>query len=71
MEATPTNSNYAGIDWSWQHHELCIVDDNGQRIEEVTVPHSRPGLAKITTRCGATTWNGSGSNAATDRSLNS
>jgi transposase len=46
MQATPT---FAGIDWSWQHHALCIVDDVGQRIEEATVPHSRPGLAKITT----------------------
>lgn len=46
MQATPS---FAGIDWSWQHHALCIVDDDGQRIEEATVPHSRPGLAKITT----------------------
>lgn len=46
MEATPT---FAGIDWSWQHHALCIVDADGRRIEEVTVPHSRPGLAKIST----------------------
>ncbi|MCD4527496.1 IS110 family transposase [Nocardioides sp. cx-173] len=46
MEATPT---FAGIDWSWQHHALCIVDDDGQRIEEVTLPHSKPGLGKITT----------------------
>ena len=45
MEITPT---FAGIDWSWQHHALCIVDDAGRRIEEATVPHSRPGLAKIT-----------------------
>ncbi|GCD90593.1 IS110 family transposase [Nocardioides sp. LS1] len=46
MEATPT---FAGIDWSWQHHALCIVNVEGQRIDEVTVPHSRPGLGKITT----------------------
>lgn len=46
MQATPT---YAGIDWSWQHHALCIVDDGGQRIDEATVSHSRPGLNKITT----------------------
>lgn len=45
MQATPT---FAGIDWSWQHHALCIVDETGQCIEEATVPHSRPGLAKIT-----------------------
>lgn len=44
MEITPT---CAGIDWSWQHHALCIVDGEGRRIEEATVPHSRPGLAKI------------------------
>jgi transposase len=46
MEATPT---FAGIDWSWQHHAVCVVDDAGRRIEEVTVAHSRSGLAKITT----------------------
>lgn len=46
MEATPT---FAGIDWSWQHHALCIVDSDGVRVEEATVPHSRPGLATITT----------------------
>lgn len=45
MEATPT---FAGIDWSWQHHALCVIDHDGQRMEEVTVPHSRPGLARIT-----------------------
>lgn len=46
MQATPTS---AGIDWSWQHHALCIIDAQGHRVEEVTVPHSRPGLTKIST----------------------
>lgn len=45
MEAMPT---YAGIDWSWQHHAVCVVDEHGQRLEEVTVVHDRSGLAKIT-----------------------
>jgi transposase len=45
MQATPT---YAGIDWSWQHHAVCVIDDQGRRIDEVTVAHSRPGLSKIT-----------------------
>lgn len=45
MEATPT---FAGIDWSWQHHALCVVDESGRRIEESVVPHSKAGLAKIT-----------------------
>ncbi len=43
MQATPT---FAGIDWSWQHHALCIVDDDGQRIEEATVPHSQAGAGQ-------------------------
>ena len=33
MEATPT-STYAGIDWSWGHHALCIIDEHGRRVEE-------------------------------------
>lgn len=45
MQATPT---FAGIDWSWQHHAVCVIDDAGRKIDEVTVTHSRPGLAKIT-----------------------
>ena len=45
MEITPT---FAGIDWSWQHHAVCVIDDAGRKIEEVTVAHSRPGLSKIT-----------------------
>jgi transposase len=45
MESTPT---FAGIDWSWQHHAVCVIDDNGRRIDEATVAHSRPGLNKIT-----------------------
>src|SRR3954454_11834568 len=48
MQATPTNM-FAGIDWSWQHHAVCLVDEAGHRVEGTTVPHSRPGLAKITT----------------------
>lgn len=49
MEATPV---FAGIDWSWQRHAVCVVDENGDRIEEFSVAHSRPGLAKITTVLG-------------------
>ena len=48
MKATPTTSSYAGIDWSWQHHAVCVVDDDGRRIEEATHSHTRAGLAKIT-----------------------
>ena len=47
MQATPNGSVHAGIDWSWQHHALCIVDDTGQRIEEAILTHTRAGLAKV------------------------
>jgi hypothetical protein len=43
MKATPT---FAGIDWSWQHHALCIVDGDGHRVDEVTVADGKPGLSK-------------------------
>jgi transposase len=46
MEATPP---VAGVDWSWQHHAVCVVDGRGSRVEELIVTHSRPGLNKITT----------------------
>ena len=46
MEITPT---FAGIDWSWRHHALCVLDEEGRRIEEAMVPHSKSGLAKVTT----------------------
>ncbi|OXM69711.1 IS110 family transposase [Amycolatopsis vastitatis] len=45
MEATPA---FAGIDWSWHHHAVCIVDATGHRIEQATLAHSRAGLGKIT-----------------------
>lgn len=45
MEATLA---FAGIDWSWQHHAICIVDAAGDRIVDEEVPHSRPGLESIT-----------------------
>src|ERR1700754_537450 len=45
MEATRT---FAGIDWSWQHHAISIVDDAGDRVEDVTVTHSKAGLVEIT-----------------------
>lgn len=46
MEATRA---FAGIDWSWQHHAVCIVNGAGDRVEEVTVTHSKAGLVKVVT----------------------
>lgn len=46
MEVTPA---FAGIDWSWQHHAVCIVDVDGARLEEATVAHSKSGLTAVST----------------------
>jgi len=32
---------------SWQHHGVCIVNGAGDRVEEVTVTHSKAGLVKV------------------------
>lgn len=45
MQATPL---FAGIDWSWQHHAVCVVDDEGRRVQQATVAHSRSGLRTLT-----------------------
>jgi transposase len=45
LQATPL---FAGIDWSWQHHAVCVVDDEGRRVQQATVAHSRSGLRTLT-----------------------
>jgi transposase len=38
-----------GIDWGTQHHQVCIVDREGRRIE-ATVPHTSAGLTALAHR---------------------
>ena len=40
---------YAGVDWSWSEHAVCVVDETGSVVERVTVKHSGPGLARLVT----------------------
>lgn len=47
MEPTPT---HAGLDWSWQSHAVCLVDDRGDRVDEFEVGHTRTGFVKLTAR---------------------
>jgi len=35
---------YAGVDWSWQDHAVCIVDEDGEVVQQLTVKHSAAGL---------------------------
>lgn len=44
MDATPT---YAGLDWSWQRHAICVVDDRGQRLDDFEVGHSAAGFVRL------------------------
>jgi transposase len=40
---------YAGIDWSDQHHEVVVIDEQGQRVASCRVPHTPEGVAELTT----------------------
>jgi len=41
-----------GIDWGSQHHQVCIVDREGHRLED-TVPHTSAGLEALTLKLAA------------------
>jgi transposase len=38
---------YAGVDWSWSEHAICVVDETGEVVEQFTVNHSAAGLARM------------------------
>jgi transposase len=40
---------YAGVDWSWSEHAICVVDESGAVVERLTVKHSGPGLGRLVT----------------------
>jgi transposase len=40
---------WAGVDWSWSEHAVCVIDDAGAAVERFTVTHTGPGLAKLVT----------------------
>ena len=40
---------WAGVDWSWSEHAVCVIDDAGAAVERSTVKHTAPGLSKLVT----------------------
>ncbi|MDQ4116863.1 MAG: IS110 family transposase [Actinomycetota bacterium] len=40
---------WAGVDWSWSEHAVCVIDDTGAATERFTVPHTAAGLRKLVT----------------------
>jgi transposase len=40
---------FAGVDWSWSDHAVCVVDGTGAVVERLTVKHSAAGLGRLVT----------------------
>ncbi len=40
---------WAGVDWSWSEHAVCVIDDAGAAVERCTVTHTAAGLARLVT----------------------
>lgn len=40
---------YAGIDWADDHHDVVVIDEQGQRITSCRVSHTPEGLAQLVT----------------------
>lgn len=40
---------WAGVDWSWSEHAVCVIDDAGAAIDRFTVMHTAAGLSKLVT----------------------
>ena len=66
--STEAPVRFAGVDWSWSEHAVCVVDQAGAAVERATVTHSAPGWPSWSPCCTATRSSGSRSNAATARS---
>jgi Transposase len=38
---------FAGVDWSLEKHQVCVVDPEGAIVGERSFPHSGAGLAEL------------------------
>jgi transposase len=38
------------VDWSWERHAVCVVDDTGEVVDRFDVVHGRRGLKQMTSR---------------------
>lgn len=41
---------HAGVDWSWEHHAVCVVDDAGGIVDRFVVKHEASGLTELCRR---------------------
>ncbi|GAA1860280.1 hypothetical protein GCM10009836_45530 [Pseudonocardia ailaonensis] len=40
---------WAGVDWSWSEHTVCVIDDTSAALERFTVGHTAAGLRRLVT----------------------
>lgn len=38
---------HAGVDWSWDHHAVCVVGDDGAILDRFVVKHEAAGLEEL------------------------
>jgi hypothetical protein len=38
---------FVGIDWSEQHHDICVVDERGTQLAKVRVPEGVRGVVML------------------------
>ena len=38
---------WAGVDWSWSEHAVCVIDETGGAIARFTVRHTAAGLSRL------------------------
>jgi len=38
---------YVGIDWADLKHDICVVDEKGERVVKFIIPHTAQGLSKL------------------------
>jgi transposase len=38
------------VDWSWERHAVCVVDDKGEVVDRFDVAHGRRGLEQMSSR---------------------
>jgi len=38
---------FAGVDWADDHHDVAVIDQDGELVGSKRVPHSPAGLAEL------------------------
>ena len=44
------DSSVAGLDWSWDQHAVCVLDEDGTVLERFDVSHDAAGLREVVRR---------------------